>query len=120
VILSKKVGMRILLGATLTIALVGCNRSDVTKTDPATTKPPAASESPAPDHSQQRLAIRAKIKAVLTPTQVLQLETKMKDGRKMREALTEIELTADQKTKIKEIYRAGRAERQKFSNGSIL
>jgi Spy/CpxP family protein refolding chaperone len=120
VILSKKIGTTILLGATLNIALVSCNRSDVTKTDPATGKSPAASESPAPNLSQQRLAIRSKIKAVLTPAQILQLETKMKGGRKMREALTEIELTADQKTKIKEIYRAGRAERQKLSNSSIL
>jgi Spy/CpxP family protein refolding chaperone len=114
----QKISTTILLVAALNIALVGCNLSTAAK-DIQGGETSTASESPSPARAQQRLAMRAKIKGVLTPAQVQQLETKMKDGGKMREALADIDLTAEQKSKIKEIYQAGRAERQKSSTGNV-
>lgn len=109
----QKISTTILLVTALNISLVACNRSDAAKNASEANRTPAATEAPARD--QQRLAMRSKIKAVLTPTQVQQLETKMQAGGKMRSALAGINLTDTQKSKIKEIYQASRAERQKSS-----
>lgn len=111
----QKISTTILLVTALNLVLVGCNRSDAAKNAPAGDGTPATTTSPASARDQQRLAMRSKIKGVLTPAQVQQLETKMKAGGKMREALASINLTDTQKSKIKEIYQAGRAERQKSS-----
>jgi Spy/CpxP family protein refolding chaperone len=110
----QKISTTILLVAALNLALVGCNRSDAAKNAPAGGTP-ATTASPAPARDQQRLAMRSKIKGVLTPDQVQQFETKIKAGGKTREALASINLTDTQKSKIKEIYQAGRAERQQAS-----
>lgn len=107
----QKISTTILLVTALNISLVACNRSDAAKNASEANGTPAATESPARD--QQRLAMRSKITAILTPDQVQQFETKMQGGGKMREALTSINLTDTQKSKIKEIYQANRAERQK-------
>jgi Spy/CpxP family protein refolding chaperone len=111
----QKISTSILLVAVLNLVLVGCNSSDASKNAPQADETPATTESPAPGRDQKRLAMRTKIKAVLTPEQVQQLETKIKAGGRMREALTSINLTDTQKSKIQEIYQAGRAERQKSS-----
>ncbi len=111
----QKISTTILLVTALNISLVACNRANVPKNASEANGTTATTESPAPDRDQQRLAMRTKIKAVLTPDQVQQLETKMKAGGKMRSALASINLTDTQKSKIKEIYQAGRAERQKAS-----
>ncbi len=60
---------------------------------------------------KRRAEIRNQIKAVLTPEQLKQLEAKMQGGERMRQALTSINLTADQKTKIAAIYQTARANR---------
>jgi Spy/CpxP family protein refolding chaperone len=111
--LLQKISTTILLVTTLNISLVACNRSDAAKNAPVGAGTPATTELPARD--SQRLAMRSKIKGVLTPTQVQQFETKIQAGGKMREALADINLTDTQKSKIKEIYQASRAERQKSS-----
>jgi Spy/CpxP family protein refolding chaperone len=111
----QKISTTILLVTALNISLVACNRSDAAKNAPAGDGTPATTESPVPARDQQRLALRSKIKAVLTPAQVQQFETKINAGGKMREALAGINLTDTQKSKIKEIYQASRAERQKSS-----
>jgi hypothetical protein len=113
IMIFQKISTTILLVTALNLVLVGCNRSDAAKNAPAGAGTTATTESSARD--QQRLAMRSKIKGVLTPDQVQQLETKIKAGGKMREALAGINLTDTQKSKIKEIYQAGRAERQKSS-----
>lgn len=64
------------------------------------------------DRQQKREAVRKKIEAVLTPDQVKQLETKLQQGEKMRQALSEINLTADQKTKIREIRKMAYSHQQ--------
>jgi Spy/CpxP family protein refolding chaperone len=109
----QKISTTILLVTALNISLVACNRSDAAKNASAANGTTATTTSPARD--QQRLAMRSKIKAILTPVQVQQFETKIKAGGKTREALADINLTDTQKSKIKEIYQAGRAERQKSS-----
>ncbi len=64
-----------------------------------------------PEAQKRREEIRNQIKAVLTPEQVKQLETQMQGGEKMRQVLTSLNLTADQKTKIEAIYKTARANR---------
>jgi Spy/CpxP family protein refolding chaperone len=109
----QKISTTILLVTALNVSLVACNRSDAAKNASEVNGTPATTESPARD--QQRLAMRSKIKAVLTPAQVQQFDTNIKAGGKTREALADINLTDTQKSKIKEIYQASRAERQKSS-----
>lgn len=53
-----------------------------------------------PEREQRREARRKQIEAVLTPDQVQQLQAKLKNGDKLRSAISSLNLTADQKTKI--------------------
>lgn len=64
-----------------------------------------------PEAQKRREETRNQVKAVLTPEQVKELDTKMQSGKKMRQALTGINLTEVQKTKIDGIYQAVRANR---------
>jgi Spy/CpxP family protein refolding chaperone len=64
------------------------------------------------ERSQRREQIRQQVKAILNPEQVKELDAKMQSGEKMRQALTELSLTAEQKTKIDEIYTTARANRK--------
>jgi hypothetical protein len=92
---------------------------------------PAASESSAPaDSSQksanssgggtaqqenrvrQRAAIRQQLTTILTPEQSKLLDTKLQAGERMRKALTELQLTAEQNTKVQEILKATYGNRQ--------
>ncbi len=59
--------------------------------------------------------MKKQIEAVLTPDQVKQLESKLQQGEKMRDAMRELNLSEDQKTKIREIYKSARANRQQQS-----
>jgi Spy/CpxP family protein refolding chaperone len=65
-----------------------------------------------PEAQKRREEIRNQIKAVLTPEQVKQLDSKMQAGEKMRQVLISLNLTADQKMKIEAIYKTARANRQ--------
>jgi Spy/CpxP family protein refolding chaperone len=56
--------------------------------------------------------MKKQIEAVLTPDQMKQLESKLQQGDKMRDAMASLNLTAEQKTKIREIYKSARAQRQ--------
>jgi hypothetical protein len=64
------------------------------------------------DRAQRREAMKKQIEAVLTPDQMKQLESKLQQGDKMRDAMASLNLTAEQKTKIREIYKSARAQRQ--------
>ena len=70
------------------------------------------------ERAQKREELRKQVEAVLTPEQVQQLETKVKGGEKMRKALSELNLTAEQKTKIKEILKTAYPRGQKQSQRS--
>lgn len=69
---------------------------------PATTpsNTPQANGSTTPEREQRRDARRKQIEAVLTPDQVQQLQAKLKNGDKLRNAVASLNLTADQKAKI--------------------
>lgn len=80
--------------------------SPTAETPQAETSP--TSGTPAPDRAQRREAMRKQIEAVLTADQQKQLQTKLQQGEKMRQALSELNLTDDQKTKIQEIFKSNR------------
>ncbi len=61
---------------------------------------PQANGSTTPEREQRREARRKQVEAVLTPDQVQQLQAKLKQGEKLRSAISSLNLTADQKTKI--------------------
>ena len=112
----------LLLAIVLMTGLAGCkssensSSSEQTKTEQAATTSTENStegkKTRSPDAQKRREEIRAKIKALLTPEQVQKLDSKMQAGEKMRQALTGINLTADQKTKIDAIYKTARANRE--------
>ncbi len=111
-----------LLALLLITGLAGCkssenpSSSEQPKTEQAATTSTENStdgkKARSPEAQKRREEIRNKIKAVLTPEQVKQLESKMQGGEKMRQVLTSLNLTADQKTKIEAIYQTARANRQ--------
>ncbi len=111
-----------LLSLVLITGLAGCkssenpSSSEQPKTEQAATTSTENStdgkKARSPEAQKRREEIRNKIKAVLTPEQVKQLESKMQGGEKMRQVLTSLNLTADQKTKIEAIYQTARANRQ--------
>ncbi len=103
--------------------------SDQAKADSASTQtaqPVAATATPSSaqpkatdaERAQKREEIRKQVEAVLTPELVQQLETKFKGGEKMRKALSDLNLTAEQKTKIKEILKTAYPRGQKQSQTS--
>lgn len=115
----KKYAIPLVLSALLLAGITACNRSD-SSTDAPQTNSAAASQQ---DNSQaqayqtaertrRREAMRKQIEAVLTPEQAKQLDSKLQQGEKMRQALSELNLTADQKTKIREAMQAARANSQ--------
>ncbi|MGA7937882.1 MAG: hypothetical protein WCA35_30310 [Kovacikia sp.] len=109
-----------LLATLLIGGLSACNRSNSADAPPAdssqtTTAQSGSSPSNAAqpqDRTQRRQAMKKQIEAILTPDQVKQLETKLQQGEKMRAAMKNLNLTADQKTKIQEIYKSARTQRQ--------
>ncbi len=60
------------------------------------------------------------VRRVLTPAQKQDLETKLQQGQKMRQALSTLNLTSDQKTKIQEIVKAARSQRQQPAQTNSL
>ncbi|MEG4944836.1 hypothetical protein [Microcoleus sp. F4-D5] len=70
------------------------------------------------ERAQKREELRKQVEAVLTREQVQQLETKVKAGEKMRKALSELNLTAEQNTKIKDILKTAYPRGQKQSQTS--
>ncbi|OUL24957.1 hypothetical protein BV375_23465 [Nostoc sp. 106C] len=61
---------------------------------------------------QHREAVRQQIEAILTPDQVKQLSAKLQQGEKMRNALSSLNLNADQKTKIQQIFKTAYSHHQ--------
>lgn len=101
----------IIAGTILVGSLSGCmpsNASNVTKSNAVAANAATSGQpklSPA-QRAQKREELRKKVEAVLTPEQVKQLDTKMKGGEKMRKALNQLNLSADQKTKVNAILKA--------------
>ncbi len=71
-----------------------------------------------PDRAQRREAMRKQIEAILTPEQSQQLQAKLQQGSKMREAMASLNLTADQKAKIRDIMKSYRSQRSEQAPAS--
>ncbi|MBH8576211.1 hypothetical protein I8752_25110 [Nostocaceae cyanobacterium CENA369] len=70
------------------------------------------------ERAQNRQAVLKQIETVLTPDQTKQLEAKLQQGEKMRQALSSLNLTADQKTKIQDILKTAYPHRQRQSKNN--
>jgi Spy/CpxP family protein refolding chaperone len=68
--------------------------------------PSESNAPPTAERAQKRAEVRKQIEAVLTPEQVQQLQGKLNEGERMRKALRSLNLQADQKTKIQDIFKA--------------
>ena len=77
-------------------------KSDVVAANPTDTKKPKMSDA---ERAQKRKEVSQKLAKVLTAEQYKSLNAKLKSGEKMRQALTEINLTAEQKPKVKAILK---------------
>lgn len=109
--IKKQIILPTLLLATILIGgITGCTSSkspdvsqggDGTKVSDTTNSP----ASNTPGRAEKREAVRKQVEAVLTPDQVKQLSAKLQQGEKMRKAVLSLNLTAEQKTKIQEIFK---------------
>jgi Spy/CpxP family protein refolding chaperone len=68
--------------------------------------------------THDRQAIQKQVETVLTPDQVTQLHSKEQQGQKMREALSSLNLTADQKTKIQQIFQSAHTHKHEQPQNS--
>jgi Spy/CpxP family protein refolding chaperone len=75
--------------------------------------PSESNAPPTAERAQKRAEIRKQIEAVLTPEQVQQLQGKLNGGERMRTALRSLNLQADQKTKIQDIFKAANPTQDK-------
>ncbi|MEG4319239.1 MULTISPECIES: hypothetical protein [unclassified Microcoleus] len=77
-------------------------KPDVVAANPTNSQKPKLSDA---ERAQKRKEVSEKLAKVLTAEQYKQLNAKLKSGEKMRKALTEINLTAEQKPKVKAILK---------------
>ncbi|MEH1820183.1 MAG: hypothetical protein V7L31_14055 [Nostoc sp.] len=119
--IKKQIIFPTLLLVTILIGgMTGCSNSkspDVSQGDDSGTKvsDTSTTNSPAsntPERAQKREEIRKQIEAVLTPDQVKELSGKLQQGEKMRKAVLSLNLTADQKTKIQDIFKTAYPHRK--------
>ncbi|MBN3871956.1 MAG: hypothetical protein V7L00_07340 [Nostoc sp.] len=86
----------------------GDNGTKVSDTKNTTNSPPSNT----PERAEKREAVRKQVEAVLTPDQVKQLSGKLQQGERMRKAVLSLNLTAEQKTKIQDIFKTAYPHRQ--------
>ncbi|WDD36608.1 hypothetical protein PQG02_36405 (plasmid) [Nostoc sp. UHCC 0926] len=121
--IKKQIILPTLLLATILIGgMTGCTSSkspDVSQGEDSGTKVSntngSAPNSPGantPERAQKREAVRKQVEAVLTPDQVKQLSAKLQQGERMRKAVLSLNLTAEQKTKIEDIFKTAYPHRQ--------
>jgi Spy/CpxP family protein refolding chaperone len=77
-------------------------KSDAVAANPTNSQKPKLSDA---ERAQKRKEVSQKLAKVLSAEQYKQLNAKLKSGEKMRKALTEINLTAEQKPKVKAILK---------------
>jgi Spy/CpxP family protein refolding chaperone len=82
---------------------------------PSTPESSQAKEYEKLERSRKRAETQKKIEAFLTQDQVKQLGAKLQQGEKMRKALSEMNLTAEQRTKIEAVFKAGHPNRDKVN-----
>ncbi|MEH2434971.1 MAG: hypothetical protein V7K25_12080 [Nostoc sp.] len=125
--IKKQIILPTLLLATILIGgMTGCTSSkspDVSQgndsgtkvSDTSTTNSPASNT---PERAQKREEVRKQVEAVLTPDQAKELSTKLQQGEKMRKAVLSLNLTAEQKTKIQDIFKTAYPHRKGQSQGN--
>jgi Spy/CpxP family protein refolding chaperone len=67
------------------------------------------------ERDRRRESRRKQIEAILTPEQLQQLQTKLKQGEKFQSALSSLDLTTDQKNKLKMISDASQKKKPNSS-----
>jgi len=67
------------------------------------------------ERDQRRESRRKQVEAILTPEQLQQLQTKLKQGEKFQSALSSLDLTTDQKNKLKMISDASQKKKPNSS-----
>lgn len=77
-------------------------KSDVVAANSTNSQKPKLSDA---ERAQKRKEVSQKLAKVLSAEQYKELNAKLKSGKKMRKALTEINLTAEQKPKVKAIIK---------------
>ncbi|MCC3416164.1 MULTISPECIES: hypothetical protein [unclassified Microcoleus] len=77
-------------------------KPDAVAANPTNSQKPKLSDA---ERTQKRKEVSEKLAKVLTAEQYKQLNAKLKSGEKMRKALTEINLTTEQKPKVKAILK---------------
>ncbi|WP_375477747.1 hypothetical protein [uncultured Nostoc sp.] len=118
--IKKQIILPTLLLATILIGgLTSCSSSkspDVSQGNDSGTKVSDTSTTNAasntPERAHKREEIRKQVEAVLTPDQVKELSTKLQQGEKMRKAVFSLNLTAEQKTKIQDIFKTAYPHRK--------
>ena len=121
--IKKQIILPTLLLATILIGgMTGCTSSkspDVSQGEDSGTKVSntnaSATNSPGantPQSAEKREAVRKQVEAVLTPDQVKQLSAKLQQGERMRKAVLSLNLTAEQKTKIQDIFKTAYPHRK--------
>lgn len=121
--IKKQIILPTFLLATILIAgMTGCTSSkspDVSQGEDSGTKVSntnaSAPNSPGantPERAEKREAVRKQVEAVLTPDQLKQLSAKLQQGERMRKAVLSLNLTAEQKTKIQDIFKTAYPHRQ--------
>jgi hypothetical protein len=113
------------LAAAVMVSLSACggqsNSAQTPQSDTSTTTPSPAMQAAnagtstklsKEERAKKREEIRQQVEAVLTPEQLSQYQAKVKSGEKMRQALQEVNLTADQQTKIQDILKAAYPHQQ--------
>ncbi|MEH2326889.1 MAG: hypothetical protein V7K32_25655 [Nostoc sp.] len=124
--IKKQIILPTLLFASILIGgMTGCSSSkspDVSQGNDSGTKvadtSTTNSASNTPERAQKREEVRKQVEAVLTPDQVKELSTKLQQGEKMRKAVFSLNLTAEQKTKIQDIFKTAYPHRKGQSQGN--
>lgn len=113
--MNRTIVTTMLLGTLLMSGITACSQSNSSEPPQAGNTAPNATQAnnaQSPERAQRREAMRKQIEAVLTPEQAQQLQAKLQQGTKMRDAMASLNLTPEQKTKIQAIMKAARAQRE--------
>ena len=97
--------------------MTACNHSNSSPSSQSEASPATTSQAPSTtnnpqsaERAQKRQTLRKQIEAIMTPEQLQQLQKRLQAGDKMRKALKSLDLTANQKAKIHEIFKTAHAQ----------
>lgn len=98
--------------------ITACNPSNFSPSPQSEASPANSSQAPSTtntppsiEHAQRQQTLRKQVEAILTPVQQQQLQKRLQEGEKMRNALKGLDLAPNQKTKIHEIFKTAHAQK---------